>query len=166
MLTFPSSKLVYDQLYWVYAFCTTGDLGDGQLIGVLTDSLCSSGSIASIAFVVTFCWGVLLLEPPDLGGDLGSGQLRAGVTGLEPKGVGTLDPTFGVPCLDPATLGLVDKGSGFLAPDLANDPSAPATIVSNGASKLSIPLSALTSSFTGRGSGTCKKKEIYTIGLT
>jgi hypothetical protein len=83
------------------------------LIGVLWDIPCSSGAglPATAALVVVASCGVLL-QPADCG----LGQF-----------------SVGVPCLDPigGIFGLVHRGSGFLAPDLAIEPSAPFTIISN-----------------------------------
>jgi hypothetical protein len=52
---------------------------------------------------------------------------------LEPADCGLGQFSVGVPCLDPigGIFGLVHRGSGFLAPDLAIEPSAPFTIISN-----------------------------------
>lgn len=92
------------------------------MIGVLWDIPCSSGAglPATAALVVVASCGVnifgLLLDPAEPTGDCGLGQF-----------------SVGVPCLDPigGIFGLIDRGSGFLAPDLAIEPSAPYTIVSN-----------------------------------
>lgn len=133
--------------------------GGGQLMGVLLGEYTLGSGVPAIPMSVIE-WGVRALfgvsslpvpgdvsrGAADLARDPGRGQLKDGV------------PGFGEPTI---SLGLMDSGSGQIAPD-RGDPSL--RVVGAGPAG-GRPWSAFSSIFTGSASGIYKQRHIITVAV-